>query len=72
MRKKPPEQSKRVRGNNRSSLSVRLESVRYLNSSSARRRCQFSTLQMPSSERGMHRWMNKQRLSASIEPRLGP
>jgi hypothetical protein len=37
MRKKPPEQSERPRGDNRPSLSARLESVRYLNSSSARR-----------------------------------
>ena len=37
MSKKPAEQSKRLRGNNRPSLSARLESVRYLNSSSVRR-----------------------------------
>jgi hypothetical protein len=37
MSKRPPEQSERPRGNNRPSLSARLESVRYLNSSSVRR-----------------------------------
>ena len=37
MSKKPPEQSERPRGNSRPSLSARLESVRYLNSSSASR-----------------------------------
>ena len=37
MSKKPPEQSERPHGNNRPSLSARLESVRYLNSSSVRR-----------------------------------
>jgi hypothetical protein len=37
MSKKSPEQSERPRGSSRPSLSARLEAVRYLNSSSARR-----------------------------------
>ena len=37
MSKKPPEQIERPRSNSRPSLSARLETVRYLNTSSARR-----------------------------------
>jgi hypothetical protein len=37
MSKKPPEQSERPRSSSRASLSARLETVRYLNSSSVRR-----------------------------------